>query len=610
MDRLKFGACLNVIKCAIGAGSLTLPYSFQEGGFILSIILTFFLGSLCCYTIYLLVYAEWYFCQMKRNASETTNITFLTRLTHQMSLAEVGAAAFPDCSLNITRGIVSRRVNVVEILINVGIFFTGVSVSATYIDFISSTVSQLVSSWFYSNNKSSSASFLGSQLIVVLCIFPVLLLLIYLPSLSILSITSAFGDIAIAAACITVIAYGMVYNDSTSSEMNHLVNQTSFFAQGSTIYKYFGGTISLFAIHIVCISLLTPLDNFESKKSVVVVSFIVITLSNVIFGAAGYLLYYNAPYAYCDQIQGAYNPSRICPNIMENIPPDSMVPSVIKLLLCVDLLFTIPVVLQSTISIFENDQRPLVEESSSAAVNITQPLSSPGSLRDLNETSSSGVGVYDTIDQRDQETADEDEVEVIFSNSSMTCYPLESSECYGSSGDSHSNLVMRRDRPSISSWYCTEIQNPIQSATHCVRDTIVDTGMYELCATTPTDSTASNTLTVLGSNNATGSRNNSISPERMPDGFSYLIRGLILIFVVTVALLLPDFGLMLNVVGMLCCMFAFILPPMLMLKLGLVPSATGTSPYKRWFDALHISITIAGVVMLGFVIYGFVTLSA
>ena len=49
---------ITIIKCAIGAGSFTLPYAFQRGGLWISFILTLLLGYLSAYTLKLLIICE------------------------------------------------------------------------------------------------------------------------------------------------------------------------------------------------------------------------------------------------------------------------------------------------------------------------------------------------------------------------------------------------------------------------------------------------------------------------------------------------------------------------------------------------------------------------
>ena len=49
------GAMLTIIKCAIGAGSFSLPRAFMDGGVYISFLTTVFLGLLSAYTLLLLV---------------------------------------------------------------------------------------------------------------------------------------------------------------------------------------------------------------------------------------------------------------------------------------------------------------------------------------------------------------------------------------------------------------------------------------------------------------------------------------------------------------------------------------------------------------------------
>ena len=49
------GAVMTIIKCAIGAGSFSLPKAFMDGGVYLSFFFTVFLGILSGYTLLILI---------------------------------------------------------------------------------------------------------------------------------------------------------------------------------------------------------------------------------------------------------------------------------------------------------------------------------------------------------------------------------------------------------------------------------------------------------------------------------------------------------------------------------------------------------------------------
>lgn len=51
-------ASVNLVKCAIGAGSFSLPYAFAQGGLLFSFVGTILLGAISAYTVTMLAQCE------------------------------------------------------------------------------------------------------------------------------------------------------------------------------------------------------------------------------------------------------------------------------------------------------------------------------------------------------------------------------------------------------------------------------------------------------------------------------------------------------------------------------------------------------------------------
>ena len=51
-------AMMNLVKCAVGAGSLSLPFAFKQGGVLFAFLLTILIGALSSYTVILLKRCE------------------------------------------------------------------------------------------------------------------------------------------------------------------------------------------------------------------------------------------------------------------------------------------------------------------------------------------------------------------------------------------------------------------------------------------------------------------------------------------------------------------------------------------------------------------------
>lgn len=311
-------ALVCVIKCAVGAGTFTLPYAFLLGGLVFSILGTICIGCISGYSLHLLAA-----CESRVHGSGRYGGKDRVSITYPL----LGEIAFPN--FNIALG--GMSINVMSSSIFTAIVLTSVSVSAVYLDFISTVLSDVLTS-------RHAAMHTREQVLIV--IFPVLLLLIYLRDYSLLSKLSAIGNVSVFAGCITVLVYGAM-NEGINGNLDSLLA-----ARPTNVPAFFGDTSFLFAIHVVMLPLLQKMRNRENIGSIILTSYSIITFVNIGFASTAFLLFANS---FCSS-EDHLGP---CGNILGNVSNGAILVT-IKLCICVDLLFTIPLVIAASTEVIEN----------------------------------------------------------------------------------------------------------------------------------------------------------------------------------------------------------------------------------------------------------------
>jgi hypothetical protein len=253
----------------------------------------------------------------------------LEKETH-ISYPAMGAYAFPSLNFKIN----SVNFNIFSICILVGIIFTSIGVSSIYMIFISSVISDLLFNRF---------QILISDKVVLTISFPLILFLIFLSDYKMLAKLSLVGNLSVLSGCFAVLIYGFITPNINSSEIstfnkNTIVNIPAFFAN----------TSFLFAIHVVMLPILQKMKTKSHIKGVITVSYSIISLFNFIFAAIASYLYAKSVCNYNNrEISGP------CENILNNIPNGNLLLS-IKVFICIDLLFTIPLVFSAAKELLES----------------------------------------------------------------------------------------------------------------------------------------------------------------------------------------------------------------------------------------------------------------
>mmetsp|Transcript_28575 Transcript_28575/g.92697 ORF Transcript_28575/g.92697 Transcript_28575/m.92697 type:complete len:592 (-) Transcript_28575:31-1806(-) len=329
-------AAIALIKCAIGAGSFSLPGAFKNGGLVASFFTTIALGALSAYTVDLLARSERQMLHLLSLERERRGLATPTprdevdaetkgtapalvalgapmqdvasakpallalpapELPHRLTYPELARLAFPAFTL--------YGVNAAEVITYCGIVATALGVCSVYLEFIAGAMVDVVPH--------------TTQVDWTLFLFPLLLLLVLLRNLRHLAFTSLLGDVAVSAAIVAV---------SIHAAHSGLTLHIPAFESG-TYAKMLGSTSFLFAIHVVILPIAQSLQDPGSQfRGVAYWSYTFITLINALFGAI------------CLAAYGAKTES----NVLSNLPQGGALLSTIRVLLAVDLTFTFPLV--------------------------------------------------------------------------------------------------------------------------------------------------------------------------------------------------------------------------------------------------------------------------
>lgn len=356
---------ITIVKCAVGGGSFSLPYAFQLGGVYASFLFTLLLGSLCFHTIDLLIYCEKKFIGISHREDP------LIRYSH-LSYSQIGSLAFPQLKVSIRAWSgLQIECHVLSLLINLGIFCTCVGVCVAYIDIVASVYPTLLfnsaadettlsltnhsSQLITSLSPSASPSFNNSQYryldpsspLAHWLLLPILIPLSLISNYRYLVTTSTIGSIAVYLGLLLVLINGL---HSSSSSPSGRISLAQPFLHTQTFTQYISRTCFLFAIHIVVLPIaqaMTP-PSYLSFRRVLFFSYSAISLSNALFGAIVYLLYSSRTCPLPDPKLFSQGP---CPNILDSLS-DGILVSTVKALICIDLLFSIPLILSSARELF------------------------------------------------------------------------------------------------------------------------------------------------------------------------------------------------------------------------------------------------------------------
>lgn len=290
-------AGLNVGKCCVGAGCFILPNAFKNSGIWAGVICLVLLGLLSTYTIKLLARSERIYLQTHQRIQQNEADQYQT-LDNERSAR---LPTFFSMGWNILHPVAG-------VVAWFGIVLTILGVCGVYLDFIGSEL------------ESITDKYMTQQQFMLLSAIPLLFLSLF-RSLKFLAFTSLLGDIAVTAGLFSVIIYGFVKH-TPHSPFNELPA-----IQVDTLPKFFGSAVFLFTIHAVIIPISQSMREPTKFQQVANVSFGVIILLNALFGFFGYIIYGDDVKGLAiDNVTGPFGDG-------------------VKILLCLDLFFTVPIVM-------------------------------------------------------------------------------------------------------------------------------------------------------------------------------------------------------------------------------------------------------------------------
>ena len=306
-------------------GCFYLPFSIGQTGFFTGTLLTLTLGIINAFTMLLILSCENECIKIEEENESNQKVT-------SCSYPLIARIAFSGYEVNIIPGF--QRFNPMEAVVYIGICLTSLGVCATYISICTTLIHNV--------NPTISTSFL-----TWFFIFPCLLLLSCLRSKEVFHISAILGNVAVLIGCISIVISGL-FPSAATLEQSVTFNHPLYFAD---VAGFLGRSGFLFSVHIVLLPIIqrhrgdmhttgatTTRTRFES--SVVIMSYTLITIFNLCFGLISCLLYALSP-CFEESILVQIGP---CPNILNNLPPGTLLDA-IKLLVCGDLLFTMPLVL-------------------------------------------------------------------------------------------------------------------------------------------------------------------------------------------------------------------------------------------------------------------------
>lgn len=450
-------ATISIVKGIAGAGIFALPYAFAQSGLLSGIVATLLLAFLSSYSITLLV-------TVKRHAFGSAAVTYL------------------DVAQRILGDEAARLASVAVVACSMG-------VSTAYLDFIRCMCKSL---W-----PSIGAAY-GSGVFLI-PVLPVIIALCLLRSYRLLALTALIGDVSIFLGALCVVSYGLSSFSSATSSLPSTAadfSASDYLLKPSTFPVFLSTAAFLFCVHFFILPIEANLQHPTHFTRSVRHSFLLTALFNAAFGSIG-LLCFRSP----------------SPVVLDNIEGGMWVWSV-KLLLCIDMIFSYAVVFFPGRELIEN-----------AVLGRDSPPSSPEGSR--------GAVVSETslLRQESEEQMEEEEGDSVVPVSAVTLHstPFPSSH--------HVTVVASTSSTSNSS--------PASPSSH--RPALRHS---------------------FSSPSFPSSHSFSFLSSLSPDTLRNLVRTALVLFTVLLALCVPMFSVVISLVGGLSMTsLGFVFPPLMALRL-------------------------------------------
>ena len=298
----------SLAKAIMGAGSFALPWAFSNMGYVAGPIFMTLLMVLSVYSLNILVQCSRAGVPSQQQQQQQNH-----------SYVEVARASF---------GMTGAW------LAYIASVSASIGVCGSYLVFIVANLQSLL--------LENSAATL-SQGSILLFVLPLAVVLSSVRDMKRFAFASLLGDVSVVLGMAVVLVYGLFY---------HKMSKENCVAVGSldTMPLAFGAIGYLFLIHFLVLPIESSMKNPERFSAVATKTFAACAVLSGSFGVIGYLLF------------GAETNQIVLLNVQ-----GSFFVSAVKLLLCVDLLLTYPVVMRPSIVIVEQSLLPNILPSPSKA---------------------------------------------------------------------------------------------------------------------------------------------------------------------------------------------------------------------------------------------------
>jgi solute carrier family 36 (proton-coupled amino acid transporter) len=334
-------AGVSLAKAIMGAGSFALPWAFSKMGYVAGPIFMTILLTMSVYSIQLLVQC----CAVLRRKQQSEH----SATTMICSYVDVARSSFG------TTG--ARCAYVASMSASVG-------VCGSYLVFIAANLQSLLQTSYYDNDSPDSSTRL-SQTALIWMILPVAVLLSAVRDMKYFALASFFGDVSVILGMVVVMIYGTM--DTTSSTSRNSWTEGCV-AVGSPrdMALAFGSIGYLFLVHFLVIPIESSMERPQHFSKVATTTFSACAIMSGLFGILGYLMFG----AETEQI------------VLLNVRQGSFFVTSVKVLLCIDLILTYPVVMRPSIVILEESvdqvweqrQHDQQKKSSPSTATASRPL--------------------------------------------------------------------------------------------------------------------------------------------------------------------------------------------------------------------------------------------
>jgi proton-coupled amino acid transporter len=304
---------VSLAKAIMGAGSFALPWAFSKMGYLVGPVVLTLLLCMSVYSIQLLVQCARRYQQQHQEQQQRSNTIM------SCSYVDVAQSAF---------GLVGARCAYVASV------SASIGVCGSYLVFVAANLRSLLESYYGTDYVSNGMSLTG----LIWTILPLVVLLSSVRDVKHFAFASLLGDVSVMLGMLVVLVYGLMGTKTADQKERYSWGEGTV-AVGSLgdMALAFGNIGYLFLVHFLVIPIESSMERPHHFPKVATVTFSMCAIFSGVFGIIGYLMF------------GVHTEQIVLLNVREG----SFFVTAVKVLLCVDLIFTYPVVMRPSIGILE-----------------------------------------------------------------------------------------------------------------------------------------------------------------------------------------------------------------------------------------------------------------